>query len=61
MVTSRGETEAENLVDGIVILHYDGGLENTRATEVKKMRRTAGTGRMYSFGITDEGDRNRSP
>lgn len=55
LLTSRGESGVENMVDGVMLLHYDGGLEKTRAMEVKKMRRSAHTDRMCPFEITDKG------
>ncbi len=55
LLTSQGDVGIKNLVDGVLVLHYEGGLEKTRAVEVKKMRRTDHTDKMCPFEIMDEG------
>lgn len=56
ILTSRPDIGIEEIVDGIIILHYDGmELEKTRAVEVIKMRRSRHTDRVCPFEITDKG------
>ncbi|KXA99147.1 hypothetical protein AKJ41_05875 [candidate division MSBL1 archaeon SCGC-AAA259O05] len=54
ILTSRPELGIKGLADGVIILHYEGQIEKTRAIEIRKMRRTDHTDRMCPFEITDE-------
>ncbi len=55
VMTSKPGIGIEEVVDGIIILHYDGDIEKTRAIEVIKMRGSRHTDRMCPLEITDEG------
>ncbi|KXA98905.1 hypothetical protein AKJ39_00335 [candidate division MSBL1 archaeon SCGC-AAA259J03] len=56
VITGGPDSGIEEIVDGVVILHYEGGgLERTRAMEIRKMRRTEHTSRLCPFEITREG------
>lgn len=55
LLASRPGINIEDIVDGVIILHYNGGLEKTRAMEVKKMRMSDHVDRYCPFEITDEG------
>lgn len=55
ILTSKPEIGIEEVVDGIILLHYDGDIEKTRAIEVLKMRGSKHTDRMCPLEITDNG------
>ncbi|KXB04370.1 hypothetical protein AKJ49_02165 [candidate division MSBL1 archaeon SCGC-AAA382A03] len=51
ILTSKPDFGIEEIVDGVIILHYEGQLEKTRAIEIRKMRRTEHTDRVCPFEI----------
>jgi len=55
IVTSPLDFDIENLVDGVIVLHYDGEIEKERFIEVRKMRGTSHSKSLYPFEIRDEG------
>ncbi len=55
ILISKGKAHIEELVDGVLILHYDGGLEKTRGIEVRKMRMSSHTDRMCPLEIGKKG------
>jgi len=62
LLTGDLDIGIEEIVDGVIILHYGGdGIEKTRTIEIRKMRRTEHTHRLRPFEITSKGIKITGP